>query len=323
MSKKTKFFIIIPLILIAAAIAIIATRPKNNSDEISEDISPAIGSIKRIISTTGLILPKNRLEIKPPVNGRIESILVKEGERVKTGQTMAIMSSTERAALLDAAQNQGPEKLKYWQQVYKPIILLAPIDGEVIVATIQPGQTVTTVDAIVVLSDQLIVRAQVDETDIGKIKLGQKAVVSIDAYPDDKIDAVTEHIYYESETVNNVTVYKADLKTEKVPAFFRSGMNATIDFIEEEKDNIMLVPLGVAHKDEQGSFVLLKNGGPDVAIRQAVVTGISDDKNIEIVSGLKPDDRILLKIKKYALPKSDIGTNPLSPFRRRQPSANK
>ena len=102
---------------------------------------------------------------------------------VKTGQTLALMSSTERAALLDAAQTQGPEAIKYWEDVYKPTPLLSPIDGEVIVSKDYPGQTITASDVIVVLSDHLIVQAQVDETDIGKIKLGQEVTLSLDAYP--------------------------------------------------------------------------------------------------------------------------------------------
>ena len=87
----------------------------------------------------------------------------------------------------------------------------------------------------VVLSDHLIVRAQVDETDIGKITPDMKAIITLDAYPDTKIKASVEHIYYESKTVNNVTIYEVDLIPEEVPAFFRSGMNATVDFIEQEQ----------------------------------------------------------------------------------------
>lgn len=182
-------------------------------------IHPRIGDIDIFVSTTGTVLPKNRLEVKPPVNGRIEQVLVQEGQKINAGDTIAVMSSTERAALLDAARGQGEEKLKYWQEVYKPIPLVAPINGEVIVGTIQPGQAVTTNDPVIVLSDRLIVRAQVDETDIGKIKPGQKAVVSLDAYPETKINAIVDHIYYESKTFNNVTIYEVDLLPDTIPFF--------------------------------------------------------------------------------------------------------
>src|SRR5262249_40126931 len=149
------------------------------------------------------IQPQNRLEIKPPIGGRIEKILVEEGHIVKTGDILAIMSSTDRAALLDAARMQGAEALKSWDDVYKATPLLAPIDGEVIVKSVNPGQTVTPTDDVVVLSDRLIVQAQVDETDIGKVKLGQAAAISLDAYPKIHVRGTVDHIYYESKVVSN------------------------------------------------------------------------------------------------------------------------
>jgi macrolide-specific efflux system membrane fusion protein len=289
------------------------TRPKKDSGEVVMQISPTFGSIQAIISTTGAVLPKNRLEIKPPVNGRVESVLVSEGEDVKIGQTLAWMSSTERAALLDAARGQGEGQLKYWEEVYKPIALLAPISGEVIVAITQPGQTVTTVDAVVVLSDQLIVRAQVDETDIGRIKLGQKAIIALDAYPENKIKASVEHIYYESKTVNNVTIYEVDLIPEEIPEFFRSGMNASVDFIEQGKADAMLIPEEAVSKEKEGNFVYLKQDNGKEPLKTSVKLGISDGKNVEIISGINQNDKIIVKTKKYALPKSTAGQNPFMP----------
>lgn len=318
MNKKTKFYFIVPVFLIVAIFLVIKIWPKADSGEMSTELSPTLGLIQTIISTTGTILPKNRLEIKPPVNGRVESVLVKEGQSVKAGEVLAWMSSTERAALLDAAQGQGEEKLKYWRQTYKPIALLAPIDGEVIVATTQPGQTITTSDAVIVLSDQLIVRAQVDETDIGKIKPDQKATVSLDAYPDIKIKATVEHIYYESKTVNNVTIYEVDLIPQEVLAFFRSGMNVTINFIEHSRENALLVPLEAVHKEGEESFVILKKSAGQEEIKQTVKVGIADDKNVEILSGVSINDRVVTKEKKYILPKSSTGTNPFMPSRKKK-----
>jgi macrolide-specific efflux system membrane fusion protein len=317
--RKIKLKIIFLVLIISAisAFVIIKMKAKGSNSEMMQEISPAIGSIRVSISTTGTVLPKNRLEIKPPVNGRIESILVQEGENVKKGRTLALMSSTERAALLDAAQGQGETELKYWKEVYKPITLLSPIDGQVIVATTQPGQTVTTNDAVVVLSDHLIVRAQVDETDIGKVKLNQKAIITLDAYPDTKIKATVDHIYYESQTVNNVTIYPVDLIPQEVPDFFRSGMNASVDFIVEDKENILTVPVEAVHKNGE-SFVYLKQSNGKEPVKAVVKLGISDDKNVEVISGISENDRVILKAKKYSLPKAgNTGSNPFSPFRRR------
>jgi len=316
-NKKFRLFLVIAVIVGLAGVYAVRARGKNMSSEIIKEITPVIGSIRTIISCTATVLPKNRLEVKPPVNGRIETISVQEGDKVKTGQILAWMSSTERAALLDAARGEGEEKLKYWEESYKPIPLLAPIDAEVIVATTQPGQTVTAADAVVVLSDHLIVRAQVDETDIGKIAENMKAVIALDAYPDTKIKSAVEHIYYESQTVNNVTIYPVDLLPQEVPSFFRSGMNASVDFIAQEKENILLIPADAVYKENGDTYVLKIQPNGREPQKTRVELGISDDKNIEVISGLAQDDRIMAKSKKYVLPKSGVsGTNPFMPRRR-------
>lgn len=315
--KKLKIiFVILILLAVAAFLQIRLKHPKQN-EEIVKEINPVMGTIQNVISTTGTVLPKNRLEVKPPVNGRVENILVREGEKVKAGQTLAWMSSTERAALLDAARGQGEEALTYWKEIYKAIPLISPIDGEVIVAKTQPGQTVTANDPVIVLSDHLIVRAQVDETDIGKITPDMKATITLDAYPDTKIKAAVEHIYYESKTVNNVTIYEVDLKPEEVPAFFRSGMNATVNFIEQGKENILLIPLEAVYKEKEEDYVLVSQYNNKQPVKRAVQLGISDDRNVEVISGITENDRIILKTKKYSLPQSTTGSNPFMPSRRR------
>ncbi len=310
--KRVIIAVIVGALLIGAWFKL-KPRTKDGTVKI---IHARIGNIQSVVSTTGTVLPKNRLEIKPPVNGRIEQIMVKEGDPVKTGQTIAWMSSTDRAALLDAARGQNEEAIKYWQEVYKPIPLIAPIDGQVIVGTTQPGQTVTASDDVIVLSDRLIVRAQVDETDIGKIKQGQDALVSLDAYPDTKIHAVVDHIYYESKTVNNVTIYSVDLVPDNVPDFFRSGMNANIDFIQESKKDVLVLPLNAVQKEEGEAFVLVQSENDKKSIKRPVTLGLSDDKKVEIVSGITEDDNIILKTRKYSLPKqASGGSNPFMPSR--------
>jgi macrolide-specific efflux system membrane fusion protein len=321
---KSKITFVVLILVIISVFVVIKIKSKNTNSEIIKEISPAMGTIQTFISTTGTVLPKNRLEIKAPVGGRIESILVQEGEKVKTGQILAWMSSTERAALLDAAQGQGEEVLKYWKETYKGIPLLSPIDGEVIVATTQPGQTVTTSDAIVVLSDRLIVRAQVDETDIGKIKLKQGAFITLDAYLDTKIGAIVDHIYYESETVNNVTIYKVDLVPENAPEFFRSGMNATIDFKAEARENALLLPVEAVRKEKNDSYVLLKQQDSNNPVKRIIKVGITDDKNYEVLSGVTSADTVMVTTKKYVFPGANSsGSNPFLPNMKRSGSTKK
>lgn len=319
--RNKKIKIIVGILILVAVGAFLQYRIKRSkpSAEIIREIRPTRGTIQNIISTTGTVLPRNRLEIKPPVNGRIEEILVQEGEDIKTGQTLARMSSTERAALLDAARGQGEETLKYWKEVYKEILLISPIDGEVIVAKTQAGQTVTISDPIIVLSDKLIVRAQVDETDIGKVKLNQSAIIGLDAYPKIKVKAKVDHISYESTIVNNVTIYEVDILPESVPEVFRSGMSASVDIIEVGKEGILVIPLEAVNRDKDGSFVLLRQDRSKRPVKQIVELGIFDETNIEVISGLTQEDKIIIKSEKYLPVKNtNSKSNPFMPFGRKR-----
>lgn len=317
-NKKRKIYLSLLIVLAASTILIVRSGKNKSSTEVIKEISPAYGTIRTFISTTGVVQPQNRLEIKPPISGRIEEILVEEGQKVKIGQTLAWMSSTERAALLDAARAHGEETLNYWREVYKSTPLMAPIDGEVIVRAVEPGQTVTSSDAIIVLSDRLIVKARVDETDIGKVKLAQESIISLDAYPENRVKATVDHISYESTIVNNVTVYEVDVLPQSVPKFFRSGMSANVNITEKSKENILLIPLEAVKQDKEGSFVFLSRGKAKKPVKHRVKLGISGDRNVEIVSGLKAEDKIQLRTETYILPRSKHTGSPLMPFGRRR-----
>ncbi|MBU0572931.1 MAG: efflux RND transporter periplasmic adaptor subunit [Candidatus Margulisbacteria bacterium] len=252
-----------------------------------------MGSIKAAIPSTGIVQPRNRLEIKPPISGRIEEVLVREGQRVKKGQVVAWMSSSDRAALLDAARSKGDEEYKRWADVYKPAPIVAPLNGFIIQRAAEPGQTVATGDTILVMADQLTVKAQVDETDIGSIKIGKPVVIELDAFPGQPIAGKVEEIAYESETINNVNIYEVGILPEKVPAFFRSGMSATVEFILEEKDGILVVPMRAVKKLGDKSYVFMKNGKGKVESVQ-IKTGLENSVNVQVESGLKEGDELVI-----------------------------
>jgi len=315
--KKKAILILIPALIF---IIILAGRSRCNKPktEYTKVIEPHYGDIRTFISTTGTVLPQNRLEIKPSTNGRIDRILVVEGQNVRAGQILIWMSSMERAALIDSARAQGKESLKYWENAYKPIPIVAPISGKVIVRSVEPGQTVDASTAILVLSDRLIVTADVDETDIGKIKIGQLAVISLDAYPEVKVNGRVSHISYESKIINNVTMYEVETMPDKVPGVFRSGMSANIDIIEHSKENILLLPVEALKKEAGKYFVTLSGKEKGKTEKRFVETGISDGENMEIISGIGEQDKVVLTIKKLLTDSDDNGTNPFLPFGRRK-----
>lgn len=268
-------------------------------------------------TATGEVRPQNRVEVKPPIAGRIEQVLAREGETVTQGQVLAWMSSTDRAALLDAARAQGPDSLARWESAYKPAPLMAPLDGTVIVRAVEPGQTVTTADPVVVVADRLIVKAQVDETDIGAIKVGQAASISLDAFPQDLIPARVDHIAYEATTVNNVTIYDVDVLPDQVPEFMRSGMTATVTFIVSTASRALVIPAEALRTGTAGVSVLVPGKAPwDRPARQDVTTGLSDGKWTEVSSGLQEGNAVLVPSLRAARAARQQGRNPLSPFGR-------
>ena len=302
--------------IVIAVVMLFFYRAKNNTHDngVTEEVYPIPGDVRITITTTGIVQPQNRLEIKPSINGRIEEILVQEGDAVKKGDILVWMSSTERAALIDAAGFQGEQARQYWEDVYKKTPIISPINGEVIVRSVEPGQTVTTADPVLVLSDRLIVSAQFDETDIGKVKIGQKAVISLDAYPGNKIKGVVDHIAYESSIVNNVTIYNVDIVPQEVPAFFRSGMSANVEVINKEQRGVLLIPVEALGEDKNGEFVMVKEKPKGAVQKRPVTIGLRDEKNAQVISGVSASDIVVIQNQSFSLKKDNTGTNPFMPF---------
>ena len=277
-----KIWKIVPLLLIP----LLMTSCGGKKEKTFESVKVTKGNISASIACVGEVTPRNRIEIKPAVAGRIEKIYVNEGDSVSKGQTLALVSSTDRAALIDAARAQGPEEVKYWEDVYKASPVTAPLDGFIIKRNVEPGQSADMSSPVLVMADKLIVKVQVDETDIGKIRLGQSATIVLDSYPDAKIKGKVEHIAYESEVINNVTIYKVNVLPVSVPSFFRSGMSATVNFLQNEIKDVMVLPSNAVRKMRGNSFVFLKTGDNGSYKMTAVTTGLESDGNIEIISGL-------------------------------------
>ncbi|MFA4875203.1 MAG: HlyD family efflux transporter periplasmic adaptor subunit [bacterium] len=309
-----------PYIFGAAVIAVIVIfaiamiiRGSSNTKAAYKDVSVERGDIDVSILSTGVVAPENRLEIKPPIAGRVEAVLVDEGQYVKKGQVLVLMSSSERAALLDAARARGVGELARWQTFYKPAPILAQIDGTIILRSVEPGQTVTTSDAVLVMSDRLTVKAQVDETDIAEIKLKQMAGVILDAYPDHEIPAHVDKIAYDATTINNVTTYIIDVLPDETPEYMRSGMTANVRFAVESTKGILVLPANAVKTKGKQHFVTLPAAtAMATPAEKEVETGVTNGKLVEIVSGLSEGDVVLMPQQKRV--ETGGSTSPFSPL---------
>ncbi|MDD5678198.1 MAG: HlyD family efflux transporter periplasmic adaptor subunit [Kiritimatiellae bacterium] len=319
MIRSKLFWILIIFILATGASVWYWRHTAAGDDTLYTDIRVKRGDLQIMVMTTGTVKPQNRLEIKSPIAGRVEEVLVKEGAVVHTGQIIAWMSSTERAALLDAARAKGTNALAYWEQLYKPTPLVAPLDGDIIARNIEPGQTVTASDALYVMSDRLIIEATVDETDIGMIAVGQSVNFTLDAYPQDAITGKVDHIAYEAKTVNNVTTYTVEVLPLVIPAFLRSGMTANLKILTVTTNDVLLIPTDAVSMENKRSVVLQPGqSADDPPITVPVTIGLSNGKQVEIKGGLDEGDIVLVKSLLKASAKDNDKRNPFMPSRPRR-----
>lgn len=127
-------------------------------------------------------------------------------------------------------------------------VIRAPIDGTIINRNIERGQTVaasfSTPTLFTIAEDlaKMEILAQVDESDIGQIQVGQIARFTVQAYPDKKFEGTVTQIRLQPETVQNVVNYTVVVEARNNDHILLPGMTATIDFLVEEKDNVLLVP---------------------------------------------------------------------------------
>ena len=209
------------------------------------------------------------------------------------------MSSTERAALIDAARSEGAEELSKWQELYKMTPIISPIDGTIIVRNVEAGQSVINSSEVFVISDRLTVKAKIDETDISKIKLNSRATIILDAYPNSPIDAWTDKIAYDATTVNSVTTYVVDIVPVKIPSFMRSGMTANITSHVAERKSVLCVSNDAIKVENDQYYVMLKKNKnkkltEQNQVKQPIKIGVSDGRKTEVISGLKENDVVVV-----------------------------
>jgi HlyD family secretion protein len=127
-------------------------------------------------------------------------------------------------------------------------IIRAPIDGEVIGRDVEKGQTVAasleapTLFTIAQDLRQIEVHAKIDEADIGRIRAGQRATFTVDAFPGRRFDAYVTQIRKAPETIQNVVTYTAVLAAENTDLALLPGMTATVQIVVEHVEDVLRIP---------------------------------------------------------------------------------
>lgn len=127
-------------------------------------------------------------------------------------------------------------------------VIHSPINGVVLTRQIEPGQTVAaTFEAPVLFKlaedlSKLELQVDVDEADVGRVREGQEATFTVDAYPDKHFPATITQVRYGSKTTEGVVTYTTVLKVNNDDLSLRPGMTATAVITTRKTDNALLVP---------------------------------------------------------------------------------
>jgi HlyD family secretion protein len=202
-------------------------------------------------------------------------------------------------------------------------VIYSPIDGIILTRNIDPGQTVaasfTTPVLFEIANDltKMELQASVDEADIAKVKAGQTATFSVDAYPDKTFEAHIKLVRVNSEIVDSVVTYKAVLEVDNKELLLKPGMSADADIITEtfvdslivSKAALLFIPIKSTKKamfgggekekitvDSKPHLWVLENGEPKKVYVK--VLGSNGSETAITGEGLKTGDPIVVSQEK-------------------------
>ncbi|MBE8954156.1 MAG: efflux RND transporter periplasmic adaptor subunit [Quinella sp. 2Q5] len=306
--------------------------------------------LTRTVSATGTVQPRESVEVSGKVTARIQEILVEENDRVTEGQVVAILDGKDFEAKLDQANftlTNARQKLERTERLYKigaksqeelqdaqyeydraksavdlaeddvnQTVITAPMDGIVVgepktpgTMAVQGSNNPTVIMRIADLSEKLV-KAKVDETDIGSVKVGETATFTVDAYPDKTFRAQVLKISQtdttnswdtsssttsSSNSSNSVIYYYVTFSAPDEENLLLPAMTARLDIVVGQVRNALCVPIAALKTDNQGAYVeriTVKNGKP-VAEKVHVTVGLYGEEFVEVTGGdLNPGDDV-------------------------------
>ncbi len=233
------------------------------------------GNLNKYISVSGDIHGIEEVMVlpDPDVSGKIQSILVKEGQYVRKGQIMFLI-------------DRSIVGLKY-----APAKVTAPISGTVGKINVVKGQTVgpQTPLAVIVNSHQLEVWLNIPEKYAKFVKPGIPAVVKVDSYPNEAFPA---RIYRVDKMVDRVSrTIGAKALILKGNDKLIAGMFATVDVLIGSVKNSNIIPADAILEDEKGYFVYVNDNGT-AKIRRVKI--LLDSGDLVAVKGLKEGEEVVV-----------------------------
>lgn len=181
-------------------------------------------------------------------------------------------------------------------------LVRATINGQILEIPVKVGSSViqantmndgTTVATIADMRN-LLFKGKVDETEVGLLRAGMPTIITIGAIPDKSYDAVIEYIAPKSVEENGANTFEIKAAIEVADSVtLRAGYSANASVVLQSAKDVLTVPEGSVEWVGDSTFVyVLTSAEPQAFDRKPVTTGLSDGVNIEVKSGLDPDDKV-------------------------------
>jgi len=243
------------------------------------EIQKSTNSNSLTTAETALVTANNNL-----TSAKDGLTLKKAGTAIEQIRAQEASVAQARASVQNAAAQLSKTAIK------------APISGTISKLDIKVGEMVSPLAPVVsMISDgKFEIETNVAETDIAKVKVGDAAKVTIDAYGNDTLfEAIVTAIDPAETVVNGVAAYKVTLQFKLNDDRIKSGMTANIKLNSQERQNVVAVPDSAVVTHGTDKFVLINNGTANPEQRK-VETGIKGVNGyIEIVSGLSEGERVI------------------------------
>ena len=200
--------------------------------------------------------------------------------------------------LAQQSLEQEQQSLKQAQKQLDEATLTAPFGGVVASVDVDEGDTISATTTIVHLVDldtlELIV--EVDEIDMPGVKLGQRAIITVDAVVGVELEGEVTFIPPEAKEKTGLVLYDVEISFD-VPQDLglRGGMSATADIVIDERSEVLLVPNQAITLDNQGNPVVMVMVN-ELTQERKVVIGISNGSHTEILGGLNEGDVVVVKM---------------------------
>ncbi|MBP7613977.1 MAG: HlyD family efflux transporter periplasmic adaptor subunit, partial [Paludibacter sp.] len=181
-------------------------------------------------------------------------------------------------------------------------LVRSTITGTILDVPIKVGNSViqsnnfndgTTIATVANMSDMLFV-GKLDETEVGKIKVGMPMDITIGALQDQKLSAILEYVSPKGKEESGAIMFEMKAAV-KVPSnvFIRAGYSANAEIVFSKSDNVLTVPESCIEFGGDTAFVyVMTKKEPQTFVKKQVKIGLSDGIKIEVKSGLKAKDKI-------------------------------